>query len=319
MPINIDDYHLQMLANTFGCSVGTLPFAYLGLPLGTTRPNIQDLTPIVDQLERRLNASARFLDYGGRLQLINSVLSSLPNHYLSSLKIHKTIIKIADRSRRHCLWARDEDSNSSHSLAAWSLVCRPKQKGGLGIINFEIKNQALLLKQLHKFYCKADIPWVNLVWSLYATDVPPHAQSKRGSFWWRDVFSLVNTYRSISNSVIGDGTTTLFWKDFWNSGTNTETLMSDAFPRLFSYTLNEDISVADFIGSTIHFNLFALPLSVQAFDELNEVQDLLQHTITNESSNDTRIFSWGSPQYTSTKYYKFIFEALPKDTTMKAI
>jgi hypothetical protein len=55
-------------------------------------------------MERRLNASARFLDYGERLQLVNSVLSSLPNHYLSSLKVHKTIIKIADRSRRDCLY-----------------------------------------------------------------------------------------------------------------------------------------------------------------------------------------------------------------------
>jgi hypothetical protein len=42
--------------------VGSLPFAYLGLPLGTSRPTIQDLSPIVDQMERRLNASARFLD-----------------------------------------------------------------------------------------------------------------------------------------------------------------------------------------------------------------------------------------------------------------
>jgi hypothetical protein len=94
MPVNVDVYQLHMLANTFGCKVGTLPFAYLGLPLGTTRPSVQDLTPIVDQIERRLNASARFLDYGGRLQLVNSVLSSLPNHYLSSLKVHKSIINM---------------------------------------------------------------------------------------------------------------------------------------------------------------------------------------------------------------------------------
>jgi hypothetical protein len=114
--------------------VGSLPFTYLGLPLGTTRPTIQDLTPIVDHIERRLNASARFLDYGGRLQLINYVLSTLPNHYLSSLKIHKTIIKKFDRSRKHCLWAKDEYSESVNSLAAWSLVCKPKNKGGLGIL-----------------------------------------------------------------------------------------------------------------------------------------------------------------------------------------
>jgi hypothetical protein len=89
--INVDEQRLLHLANTFGCVTGTLPLTYLGLPLGTTRPSVQDLshlTPVVDQIERRLNASAGFLDNGGRLQLVNSVLSSLPNHYLSSLKIH---------------------------------------------------------------------------------------------------------------------------------------------------------------------------------------------------------------------------------------
>jgi hypothetical protein len=272
LPINVDAYQLNLLANSFGCAVGSLPFAYLGLPLGSTRPRIHDLNPIVDQIERRLNASARFLDYGGRLQLINSVLSSLPNHYLSSLKIHKSIIKIADRSRRHCLWAKEEDSSSTQSLAAWSLVCRPKQKGGLGIINFEFQNQALLLKQLHKFYCKVDIPWVKLVWSLYSPDSPPHTQIKRGSFWWRDVFGLINTYRSVSSVVIGDGTSTNFWKDFWNSKKGSEMLLCNEYPRLFSYSLNEDISVAQFLGNNTPINLFALPLSVQAFEELNEIQ-----------------------------------------------
>jgi hypothetical protein len=47
--------------------------------------------------------------------------------------------------------------------------------------------------------------------------------------------------RRISNSVIDDGTTTLFWKYLWNSGTNSDTLLCDALPRLFSYTLNKDI------------------------------------------------------------------------------
>jgi hypothetical protein len=97
--------------------VGSLPFAYLGLPLGTSRATIQDLSPIVDQMERRLNASARFLDYGGRLQLINLVMSSLPNHYMTSLKVHKTIIKLAVHSRRDYLWAKDADSTLVNSLA----------------------------------------------------------------------------------------------------------------------------------------------------------------------------------------------------------
>jgi hypothetical protein len=67
MPINVDDYYIQFLANTFGCSVGSLPFTYLGLPLGTTKPTVQDLSPLVGLVERRINASAQFLNYGGRL------------------------------------------------------------------------------------------------------------------------------------------------------------------------------------------------------------------------------------------------------------
>jgi hypothetical protein len=261
LPINVDEYQLHFLANTFGCAVGSLPFTYLGLPLGTTRPTIQDLTPIVDHIERRLNASAHFLDYGGRLQLINYVLSTLPNHYLSSLKIHKTIIKKFDRSRKHCLWAKDEDSDAVNSLAAWSLVCKPKTKGGLGIKNLEIHNQALLLKQLHKFYSKHDTPWVKLVWSIYSPEAAPHAQTVRGSFWWRDIFKLNNIYRSIITAQPISGETILFWKDFWLPNE----LCCDRFPRLFSFALNEDATVKKVVLNGLA-DLFALPLSVQAHD-----------------------------------------------------
>jgi hypothetical protein len=163
MPINVDDYYLHFLANTFGCSVGSLPFTYLGLPLGTTKPTVQDLSPLVGLVERRMNASARFLNYGGRLQFVQSVISSLPNFYICSLKVQKAILNICDRASRHCLWAKEDGTTHSHSLASWSMVCRPKDKGGLGILNLQLQNKALLMKQLHKFYTKRDVPWVHLI------------------------------------------------------------------------------------------------------------------------------------------------------------
>lgn len=43
LPINVLDEEIARLAREFGCVVGTMPFTYLGLPLGTTRPRIQDL------------------------------------------------------------------------------------------------------------------------------------------------------------------------------------------------------------------------------------------------------------------------------------
>lgn len=39
-PINISDERIDHLARTFGCSKGSLPFTYLGLPLGLTKPRV---------------------------------------------------------------------------------------------------------------------------------------------------------------------------------------------------------------------------------------------------------------------------------------
>jgi hypothetical protein len=70
LPINVPDDEIQLLAMEFGCTVGSFPFTYLGLPMGTTRPGIQDLSPLVCRIERKLTASMNLLAYGGRLQLI---------------------------------------------------------------------------------------------------------------------------------------------------------------------------------------------------------------------------------------------------------
>jgi hypothetical protein len=45
-----------------------------------------------------------------------------------------------------------------------SCVTCPKSKGVLGVLNLRIQNVALLMKFVHKFYNRLDIPWVNLVW-----------------------------------------------------------------------------------------------------------------------------------------------------------
>jgi hypothetical protein len=311
--INASEDTLQNLAQILGCEIGSLPFTYLGLPLGITKPMIQDLSPLVGLVERRLNASARFLGYGGRLEFVRSVLSSLPSFFMCSLKIQKTILRICDRAQRHCLWAKEEDSSSVNALVAWNRFCRPKKHGGLGVRNLELQNKALLMKQLHKFNSKADTPWVHLVWSLYGETVP-HASSKRGSFWWRDIFSLVDEYRSISCCNIGNGSSVLLWKDYRSNGE----LLCDRFPRLFSYTLNEDISVASFSSLQDLGSVFALPLSVEAFHEFQDLSSLIESTPTVSDVVDTRRFVWGD-KYTPSKYYNFMFSRVPQDVALKAI
>jgi hypothetical protein len=38
VPINLSDERLRLLSAAFGCQVASLPFTYLGFPLGTARP-----------------------------------------------------------------------------------------------------------------------------------------------------------------------------------------------------------------------------------------------------------------------------------------
>ena len=60
-----------------------------------------------------------------------------------------------------------------------------KEKGGLGIINLRLQNDALLMKHLSKFYNRADLPWVRMVWTRYYTNRVPHAAGRLDLFGGR--------------------------------------------------------------------------------------------------------------------------------------
>jgi hypothetical protein len=64
VPINVPEGLLKQLAEDFGCQIGKMPFTYLGLPLGTMKPTITELSLLVCILERKLSASSSFLSQG---------------------------------------------------------------------------------------------------------------------------------------------------------------------------------------------------------------------------------------------------------------
>jgi hypothetical protein len=66
VPINIEDSKLEVLAQTFDFFKGSLPFTYLGLPLGLTKPSVQDFLPLITKCERRLVSTSSFLSQAGR-------------------------------------------------------------------------------------------------------------------------------------------------------------------------------------------------------------------------------------------------------------
>jgi hypothetical protein len=144
-------------------------------------------------------AASLHLSYAGRLQLVNSVLSSLPTYYMCTLKLPITVIDIIDKHRKNCLWRGREFTRKGYNLAAWDLVRKPKAKGGLGVINLSVQNDALLLKQLDKFYKQEKIQWVGLIWQKYYNGTVPHLAREKGSFWWKDILRLNVHFRGCCN------------------------------------------------------------------------------------------------------------------------
>lgn len=130
IPINVSEEKLDVLARTFGCSKGNLPFTYLGLPLSIDRPRTQDFLPLVSKCERRLTGVSSFLNQAGRLQITNVVLTALPTFFMCSLLLPKSIIKEIDKYRKHCLWRGSDINAKKPPKAAWKLVRAPKNEGG---------------------------------------------------------------------------------------------------------------------------------------------------------------------------------------------
>jgi hypothetical protein len=68
----------------FGCQIGSYPFRYLGIPMHFRRLRNKDWMKIEEQIEKKLSSwKGKYLSVGGRLVLINLVLTILPMFMLS--------------------------------------------------------------------------------------------------------------------------------------------------------------------------------------------------------------------------------------------
>jgi len=75
------------------CKVGSIPFVYLGLPIGGNARRLSFWDPLISRINSRLSGwRSRYLSLGGRLVLLKSVLSSLPVYALSFFKAPSGIV-----------------------------------------------------------------------------------------------------------------------------------------------------------------------------------------------------------------------------------
>lgn len=136
----------ERMANMLNCKLGELPLNYLGIPMSDKHLNMGIFDPLVQKILKRLDPwKGRNLTSGGRMILTNSCLSNIPLYYMGFYWLQEGVHKKMDRVRANFLWQGTEDKFRYH-MAKLEMVCRPKDQGGLGIINTKIMNECLLVK-----------------------------------------------------------------------------------------------------------------------------------------------------------------------------
>jgi hypothetical protein len=186
------------------------------------------------------------------------------------------------------------------------LARKPKDKGGLGVINLSIQNDALLLKQLYKFYRKDNIQWVTLIWQKYYSNTVPHLAREKGSFWWKDILRLHIQYRGVSICNPNQGDTISFWDDIINGF-----LHSEKFPHLLHFAGDPAISLFALRNTDNLLDCFRIPMSRAAYNEFLDLQDLLNNLPPiNPNSKDSWHFIWGQRSYLTCHFYQYQFKEL---------
>jgi hypothetical protein len=101
--------HINQYVEMFGCKSGDFPIQYLGVPIHFRKLRNAEWRKVEESFERRLGSwKGKYLSIGGRLTLINSVLSSLPMYMISFFALPKGVPKKMDYFWSRFYWQGDE-------------------------------------------------------------------------------------------------------------------------------------------------------------------------------------------------------------------
>ncbi|XP_074315635.1 uncharacterized protein LOC141651839 [Silene latifolia] len=135
-----------------GCHVLQLPVKYLGIPLGSNPNKISTWDPVVDKVEKRLVSwKIELISKAGRVILIKSVLNSLPLFYMSIFQIPKGVLNQIINLQRRFYWGNNIGRDVV-PLINWNIIQLPKEMGGVGIGDLQIKYASLLFKWWWRFH-----------------------------------------------------------------------------------------------------------------------------------------------------------------------
>ncbi|XP_019435063.1 PREDICTED: uncharacterized protein LOC109341584 [Lupinus angustifolius] len=141
--IRLSDSTISAVINFLFCKIDSLPFTYLDIPIRANPRRISTWQYMIVVVSKRLASwKCKHISFGGRLILLNYVLSNISTYMLSLYKAPKNILtKIVSLHRNFLLG--NKRGGKCISWVAWDVVCNPMELGGLGVKDLLCFNNAL--------------------------------------------------------------------------------------------------------------------------------------------------------------------------------
>jgi hypothetical protein len=252
--LNVSPTFMEIACSFLNCRLGSLPFKYLGLPIGANPNSEATWDPLVDNIRKRLFSwRNKHISLGGRIVLINSVLNAIPIFHLAFLKLPNKVRKKIVRIQREFLWGGVKGGKKVNWVK-WSVVCKGKNKGGLGVRDINLVNSSLLAKWRWRLLQPGLPLWKEVLVARYGShilfeaDWSSHRTPSLASKWWKNIVAIDNVdpgknwFSDALIRKIGNGLSTSFWNVKWVGSAP----LAVTFPRLFSLSNFKDNHVKDF-------------------------------------------------------------------------
>jgi hypothetical protein len=189
--VNVSEDFLLMATKFLNCRRGSIPFKYLGLPVGANPQKFSTWDPMLNVIKGRLGSwGNKHVILGGRIVMINVVLSAISVFYLSFIKMPTKVWKEVVKIQRSFLWGGLAKRNKT-CWVKWNDICKPKREGGLGIRDLRLINLSLLAKWRWKLLSNDRDVWKDVIFAKYGLSKQGNFQASRiVSTWWRDICEL---------------------------------------------------------------------------------------------------------------------------------
>jgi hypothetical protein len=248
---------------------------------------------------------------GGRLVLLKSVLSALPIYFLSFFKAPSGIISQLESLFKKFLWGGSEEAKKIHWVK-WEKITKPKERGGLGVMDLRVFNIALLGKWWWRIRNEKESLWFKVLEQKYGVNL--EEMNRCSSQWWRDLTSIkkfqghggVDWFEENIRRDVGDGNSTSFWKDPWVEGDT----LNKLFRRLFDLSLDKEAKVADMLVEEEGVKKINWRWRRNLFEWEKEMVEVCSGLVFNvkRTVGEGDCWKWGDESYTVKEAYQMLKE-----------